>query len=179
MRRESTETQAEPGYMEKVRAKAHRTGYGVRKAASTMVLPTAKKVESLSGERPKEHLTYKVRGGTLTVTDENGETVMQSNEKGLEQYDGLTLRGEVNKEGELELTRGIGDRRRLSEGNEYITPREEQEIREDKATEGALKAKSFGEKVGRAVKKTANVGKTVGVKVKQGGLSLGRGLSRF
>lgn len=170
----------EPGYMEKVRAKAHRTGYGVKKAASTMVLPTARKVESLSGETPKERLTYKVRGGMLTVTDEKGETVMQSQEKGLERYNGLTLRGEVNKQGQLELERGMGDRRKLKEGNEYVTPREEQEIKEDKeAIDNARQAKDVGEKVRRGAKKTYDAGKKVGAHVKQGGQALGRALSRF
>lgn len=169
----------EPGYMEKVRAKAHRAGYTARKAASTVALPTARKIESLSGETPKERLTYKVRGGTLTVIDEKGETVMQSNEKGLERYNGLTLQGEVNKEGKLELERGMGDRRKLAEGNGYVTPREEQEIREDRAIDNARKAKDLGEKAWRGTKKTYGAGKKLGAKVKQGGLALGRALSRF
>ena len=139
----------EPGYMQKVRAKAHRRRHTARKIGSALVLPTGKKIEALVDGKPREHRTYKVRRGVLTVTNQDGETVMQTNEKGLDLYNGLTLRGETNDKGEIELKRGMGDRRKLAEGNGYVTPREEPEIREDKTIDNARKTKDLAEKTWR------------------------------
>ena len=177
--RKPEKPKSEPGYREKIRAKAQRTGYAARKAVSTMALPTARKVEAMTDGTPKERLTYKVRRGVLTVTNEDGETVRQTHEKGLEAYNGLTLQGETNKKGEMELKRGMGDRRKLAEGNGYQTPREEREIEQNKAFERQVKAKSRRQKNKRRAKKSAEIAKKAGAKLKQVGRSLGRGLGRF
>lgn len=171
--------QPEPGYMQKVRAKAHRTGYTVRRTASALVLPTGKKIEALTDGKPREYRTYKVRRGVLTVTNQDGETVMRSNAKELERYNGLTLRGETNDKGEIELKRGMGDRRRLKEGNRYLTPREDREIKKNRAVEEQIKAKSRRQKNKKRAKKAAEIAQKAGAKIKQAGLSLGRGLGRF
>ena len=120
----------EPGYMAKLRAKAYRAG----RTAKIWAIGNPTK-----DDPDKERLTYKVRRGVLTVKDKDGQTVMKSNEQGLNRYNGMTLRGEKNKEGEIELKGGWLARRKLKQANPQLTPREKDEIESAERKEKIMK----------------------------------------
>lgn len=92
-------------------------------------------------ESDKEPLTYRVRGGKLTITDKDGRVISESREKGLEKYNGVTLHGEAGEKGDIRLKSTLLSKKKLEEGNQYVTPREKKEAAEDKVrgADGKLK----------------------------------------
>lgn len=112
-----------PGVMEKLRARANRTGRTIRIWG----------IGNPAKDDPdEERITYKVRGGKLTAIDKDGNIVMEKKERGLEKYNGLTLQGEPGKKGDIELKGSWWNRLKLQRGNQYVTPRERREAASDK-----------------------------------------------
>ena len=112
----------EPGYIARKREEARRFGRQTRNALWG--------TDPLKDEnKPKR--TYEVRGGKLTVTDEQGQVVMESQEKGLARYNGVTLSGEQNKKGEIELKSSLLSKQKVQKGNDYLTPQEKRELVEE------------------------------------------------
>lgn len=148
----------EPGVLEKLRLRVQQTGKAVWR------WPADK----------KEQVTYKVRGGKLTVTDEDGRVIQESKEKGLGKYNGMTLRGKANGKGEIALKENSRNRGKLEQGNAHLTPREHQEQAEHRQA----KLLSWPVKFGRITKKVGVTafrgGKKVGGTAIKGGKKIGQ-----
>ncbi|NEQ50324.1 MAG: hypothetical protein F6K11_09360 [Leptolyngbya sp. SIO3F4] len=112
----------EPGYMARKREEARRFG---RQTWNVLWGTDPLKDEN----KPKR--TYQVKSGKLTVTDERGQVVMESQERGLEKYNGVTLSGEQNKRGEIEVKSALLSKQKIKEGNDYLTPQEKRELVEE------------------------------------------------
>lgn len=113
--REGTAFQKELGIVEKLRLRAGKTGktmwrWGIGNPA-----------------KQQDRVSYKVRGGKLTVTDDDGRTIKESQEKGLSKYNGMTLHGKGNRTGEIEVKENWWSRRKLEQGNVSLTPNERKE----------------------------------------------------
>ncbi|NET34472.1 MAG: hypothetical protein F6K19_21010 [Cyanothece sp. SIO1E1] len=121
-RKAQGEKVAEPGYLEKKQASLNRS----KRVAWNWIIGRPSK------NPDKPSLTYKVRGGKLTVTDQDGRVVKESSEAGLEKYDGVNLHGEADEKGIIKVKAGALSKGKLAEGNEYVTPREKQEAQMDK-----------------------------------------------
>ena len=107
-----------PGAIDKLRARANRT-------RRTLLIWG---VGNPAKDSPdKKRITYKVRGGKLTAVDKDGNVVMEGKESGLSKYNGLTLKGEPNEKGDIELKGSWWNRLKLKRGNSFLTPRQRRE----------------------------------------------------
>ena len=102
--------------------------------------------------KEQDRVSYKVRGGKLTVTDDEGRVIKTSDEKGLNKYNGMTLQGKENRKGEMVVKENQWNHRKLEEGNVYLTPQERKDQKPDWAVKLIGRVYSFGEKIKRKKK---------------------------
>ncbi|MFG6095041.1 hypothetical protein SPB21_07315 [Leptothoe sp. ISB3NOV94-8A] len=113
--REGLNARKEVGVFEKLRLRAQKTGKTVWRWGI-----------GNPGEK-KDRVSYKVRGGKLTVADDDGRIIKESQEKGLSKYNGMTLHGKENRKGEMVLKENWANQRKLERGNRHLTPYEKSE----------------------------------------------------
>lgn len=106
--------------------------------------------------KEQDRVSYKVRGGKLTVTDDEGKVIKTSDEKGLNKYNGMTLQGKENRKGEMVVKENQWNHRKLEEGNIYLTPQERKDQKPDWTLRLIGRVSSFGGKRKRK-KKGGNV----------------------
>lgn len=86
---------------------------------------------ALNPAKEQDRVSYKVRGGKLTVTDDEGRVIKTSDEKGLNKYNGMTLQGKENRKGEMVVKENQWNHRKLEEGNVHLTPQERKDQKPD------------------------------------------------
>lgn len=131
--RESMNARKEVGVFEKLRLRAQKTGKTVWRWGIG------------NPDKKEDRVSYKVRGGKLTVTDDDGRIIKESQEKGLSKYNGMTLHGKENRKGEMVLKENWANQRKLERGNRHLTPHERSE-RDIKRTHTAV---SVGELIAK------------------------------
>ncbi|ESA36561.1 hypothetical protein N836_07240 [Leptolyngbya sp. Heron Island J] len=162
--REGTAFRKEPGVFEKLRLRVQQRSktvwrWGVGNPA-----------------KEQSRISYKVRGGKLTVADDEGRVIRESKERGLEQYNGMTLHAKENREGEMELKENVRDRQKLAQANAQLTPHEQ---RQKHGWSGKLMAfvVNFGKKKARVknslvVDKAARAGYRIERRRKKGNIRM-------
>ena len=113
--REGLNARKEVGVFEKLRLRAQKTGKTVWRWGIG------------NPGKKKDRVSYKVRGGKLTVADDDGRIIKESQEKGLSKYNGMTLHGKENRKGEMVLKENWANQRKLERGNRHLTPHEKSE----------------------------------------------------
>ena len=113
--REGLNARKEVGVFEKLRLRAQKTGKTVWRWGIG------------NPDKKEDRISYKVRGGKLTVTDDDGRIIKESQEKGLSKYNGMTLHGKENRKGEMVLKENWVNQRKLERGNRHLTPHEKSE----------------------------------------------------
>ena len=113
--RESINARKEVGVFEKLRLRAQKTSKTVWRWGIG------------NPDKKEDRVSYKVSGGKLTVADDDGRIIKESQEKGLSKYNGMTLHGKENRKGEMVLKENWANQRKLEHGNRHLTPREKSE----------------------------------------------------